>query len=214
MRCRFSSQFDCDLQAEVVTASKSVKILELSEIMVLHLMRFSYGSQGSTKLHKTVHFPLELLVGREFLASPTSEVIFTPSFFKKIYVTWQSNNICFIILSTSPFWFFWALYDLPYCSLLLFVALFPWKAWTLTFIWFPCFYGLWLNLLHKFSAEDLEFRGTFVRFHICYCLMFIFSIRMNCWWIEIHRKFSNGPNHFFYHNRAHMIERLINVPIL
>lgn len=62
----------------MVTASKSVKILELSEIMVLHLMRFSYGSQGSTKLHKTVHFPLELVVGRELLASPSSEVNFTP----------------------------------------------------------------------------------------------------------------------------------------
>lgn len=74
----FSSQFNYDLQAEVVTASKSVRILELSEIMVLHLMRFSYGSQGSTKLHKTVHFPLELLVGRELLASPTSEVTFAP----------------------------------------------------------------------------------------------------------------------------------------
>ncbi|PIN17707.1 Ubiquitin-specific protease [Handroanthus impetiginosus] len=60
-------------KAEVVTASKSVKILELSEIMVLHLMRFSYGSQGSTKLHKTVRFPLELIVGRELLASPSSE---------------------------------------------------------------------------------------------------------------------------------------------
>ncbi|KAK6144066.1 hypothetical protein DH2020_020886 [Rehmannia glutinosa] len=60
-------------KAEVVTASKSVKILELSEIMILHLMRFSYGSQGSTKLHKTVHFPLELLVGRELLSSPSSE---------------------------------------------------------------------------------------------------------------------------------------------
>ncbi|KAL1552976.1 Ubiquitin carboxyl-terminal hydrolase 24 [Salvia divinorum] len=60
-------------KAGVVTASKSVKILELSEIMVLHLMRFSYGSQGSTKLHKTVRFPLELLVGHELLASSTSE---------------------------------------------------------------------------------------------------------------------------------------------
>ncbi|KAJ0980902.1 hypothetical protein J5N97_009157 [Dioscorea zingiberensis] len=59
------------VQADEVAASRSVKIQELPPILMLHMMRFGYGCNGTTKLNKTVSYPLELVVGDDLLADPT-----------------------------------------------------------------------------------------------------------------------------------------------
>lgn len=58
-------------QAEVVSASKAIKIQTLPPVLIIHLMRFSYGAHGSGKLNKVVKYSNTLTIGRELLATTT-----------------------------------------------------------------------------------------------------------------------------------------------
>lgn len=51
-----------------VTAKKEIKLLRLPRILVLHMCRFTYSSQGLTKLHYKMQFSVKLRIQQSLLA--------------------------------------------------------------------------------------------------------------------------------------------------
>ena len=51
-------------------ATKVVRMQALPRVLILHLMRFTYSTRGSMKLHKSVSFPLQLTLSKDLVYSP------------------------------------------------------------------------------------------------------------------------------------------------
>ena len=60
-------------KAGVVSARKVVKLQTLPKVLILHLMHFSFGIIGNGKLHKPIHFSLEIILCCNLLVSPTTK---------------------------------------------------------------------------------------------------------------------------------------------
>lgn len=80
--------------------------------MILHLKRFTFGPHGSSKLHKPVHFPLELVLPRDLLASATTEVNILRGYLLKSFLNFPFMEFLFFffflfsfILQTEVVWF-------------------------------------------------------------------------------------------------------------
>ena len=66
--------------------SKSVKIEELPNILVLHLMRFSFENSGFVKIDKRVKFPPYLEIENDILANPSRHKVSKDIFFISIQI--------------------------------------------------------------------------------------------------------------------------------
>ena len=58
--CLSAADYKATDESAPVTAKKEIKLLRLPRILVLHMCRFTYNSQGLTKLHKQMQFSLKL----------------------------------------------------------------------------------------------------------------------------------------------------------
>lgn len=63
------------MQSASGNAIKAIKIQTVPKILILHLMRFSYGSRGVAKIHKPVRFSPELVLNYDLLVYPTLEMV-------------------------------------------------------------------------------------------------------------------------------------------
>ena len=58
-------------KAGFVSARKDLKLRTLPKLLILHLMCFSFGITRNGKIHKPIHFSLEIILGCNLLVSPT-----------------------------------------------------------------------------------------------------------------------------------------------
>lgn len=78
--------------SEVVSASKAIKIQSLPSVLIVHLMRFSYGASGSGKLNKAIKYSNSLTIGRELLATSTGSATEGRKYELVATVTHHGNN--------------------------------------------------------------------------------------------------------------------------